>query len=69
VAVAPALAAATVALNTSAVYLGQSIGAAAGGFVIADGITVAIAWTAIVFLALALAMSIVTSRLARRNGM
>ncbi len=69
VAVAPALAGATVALNTSAVYLGQSIGAAAGGFVIADGMTVAIAWTAIVFLALALAMSIATSRLARRNGM
>ncbi len=69
VAVAPALAAATVALNTSAVYLGQSIGAAAGGVVIEDGITVSIAWTASIFLVLAVVMSLVASRLARRYGM
>lgn len=66
VAVAPALAAATVALNTSAVYLGQSVGAAAGGLVIVNGITVDIAWTATAFLVLATLVSIAASRLARR---
>ncbi len=68
VAAAPTLAAATVALNTSAVYLGQSIGAAAGGVVIEGGITVSIAWTASVFLVLAVVMSLAASRLARRYG-
>jgi predicted MFS family arabinose efflux permease len=63
VAVAPALAAATVALNTSAVYLGQSIGAAAGGFVIRPGITATIAWTAVGFLVLAAVFSIIAQRL------
>jgi predicted MFS family arabinose efflux permease len=63
VAVAPGLAAATVALNTSAVYLGQSIGAAAGGFVIRPGITATIAWTAVGFLVLAALFSVFAQRL------
>jgi predicted MFS family arabinose efflux permease len=66
VAVAPSLAAATVALNTSAVYLGQSVGAAAGGFVIKPGITANIAWTAVGFLMMAAVMSVTAQRLARR---
>lgn len=65
VAVSPSLAAATVALNTSAVYLGQSIGAAAGGFVIKSGISAQIAWTAVGFLVLAAVFSIAAQRLAR----
>ena len=67
VAVAPALAGATVALNTSAVYLGQSIGAAAGGVVIQKGITANIAWMALVFLALAAVLSVTATRLAIRR--
>ena len=67
VAVAPTLAAATVALNTSAVYLGQSIGAAAGGFVIDDGITAGIAWMSVVFLVLSVVMSLAASWLAGRK--
>jgi MFS transporter, DHA1 family, inner membrane transport protein len=63
VAVAPGLAAATVALNTSAVYLGQSIGAAAGGFAIRPGITATIAWTAVGFLVLAALFSVIAQRL------
>ena len=67
VAVAPALAGATVALNTSAVYLGQSVGAAAGGLVIQKGITANIAWMALVFLVLAAALSVTATRLAIRR--
>ena len=63
VAVAPSLAAATVALNTSAVYLGQSIGAASGGFVIKSGISANIAWAAVGFLVLAAIFSITAQRL------
>ena len=63
VAAAPSLAAATVALNTSAVYLGQSIGAAAGGFVIKAGISASIAWAAVCFLVLAGVFSITAQRL------
>ena len=67
VAVAPALAGATVALNTSAVYLGQSIGAAAGGFVIRQGISANIAWMALAFLVLAAVLSVTATRLAIRR--
>ena len=47
VGIAPALAAATVALNTSAVYLGQSVGAATGGFAIKDGVSANVVWMAL----------------------
>ena len=66
VGIAPALAAATVALNTSAVYLGQSVGAATGGFVIKNGISANIVWMALVFLVLAVVMSVAATRLAYR---
>ncbi len=65
VAVAPTLAAATVALNTSAVYLGQSVGAATGGFVIKNAISANIAWTAVGFFVLAVIFSITAQRLAK----
>ena len=63
VGIAPTLAAATVALNTSAVYLGQSVGAATGGFVIKNGISADVVWMALVFLGLAVAMSVAATRL------
>jgi MFS transporter, DHA1 family, inner membrane transport protein len=60
---APVLASATVALNTSAVYLGQAIGAGAGGALIKGGANVMMAWTGLVFLILALAASLLATRL------
>jgi MFS transporter, DHA1 family, inner membrane transport protein len=60
---APVLASATVALNTSAVYLGQAIGAGAGGALIKGGANVMMAWTGMVFLVLALAASLLATRL------
>lgn len=63
VAAMPALAAATVALNTSAVYLGQSLGAAAGGLVIAQGVSPNLSWVSAAFLLLAAIVSIIASRL------
>jgi predicted MFS family arabinose efflux permease len=67
VVIAPTLAAATVALNTSAVYLGQSVGAATGGFAIKDGISASSAWMAVGFLVLAVALSVTATRLAARR--
>jgi predicted MFS family arabinose efflux permease len=66
VVIAPGLAAATVALNTSAVFLGQSVGAAAGGFAIRDGISANIAWMALGFIVLAIALSVAATKLAHR---
>jgi MFS transporter, DHA1 family, inner membrane transport protein len=66
VGIAPALAVATVALNTSAVYLGQSVGAAAGGSAIKDGISANVVWMALVFLVLAVVMSVADTKLAYR---
>lgn len=66
VGIAPTLAAATVALNTSAVYLGQSVGAATGGFVIKNGISANIVWMALAFLVLAVLMSVAATGLAVR---
>jgi MFS transporter, DHA1 family, inner membrane transport protein len=60
---APALASATVALNTSAVYLGQAIGAGAGGALIKGGATVTSAWVGLTFLVLSLAASLFATRL------
>jgi len=67
VVIAPGLAAATVALNTSAVFLGQSVGAATGGFAIKDGISASVVWTALGFLAVAIALSMIATRLAARR--
>ena len=60
---APPLASATVALNTSAVYLGQAIGSGVGGQLLKGGANVVSGWTALVFLSLALAASIFATRL------
>jgi predicted MFS family arabinose efflux permease len=65
VALAPHLAAATVALNTSVVYLGQAVGAGLGGWFMAETVTPSIAWTACGLTVFALAASLVATRLAR----
>lgn len=66
VALAPPLASATVALNTSFVYLGQSLGSATGGRLIAAGPVPAMALASAAFIAAALALSHAASL--RRSG-
>lgn len=65
VALGPTLASATVALNTSFVYLGQSAGSAAGGVMMAGGATPTLAVIGIGFAALGVGCSVVATRLGR----
>jgi predicted MFS family arabinose efflux permease len=65
VGLAPPLASATVALNTSAVYLGQAVGSAGGGLVIARGVSATFGVVALGFVALALVTSLIAARLSR----
>ncbi len=69
VALAPHLAAATVALNTSVVYLGQALGSAAGGRMVDKGQMAATPFVALAFLLAALALSLVAERLTRRKAL
>lgn len=64
VALAPALASATVALNTSVVYLGQSLGSAAGGRLV-DAHANLMPWAGAAFMVLALGLSMQATRLAK----
>ena len=57
VAIAPALAAASVALNCSAMYAGQAIGAATGGWLIARGGMDTLHWAGLAGLLLAMVVS------------
>jgi MFS transporter, DHA1 family, inner membrane transport protein len=63
VALAPALASATVALNTSAVYLGQSLGSATGAALIADGPGPEMPFAGFAFALAAMALSILAARI------
>jgi MFS transporter, DHA1 family, inner membrane transport protein len=63
-AIAPALASASIALNTSVLYMGQAVGAALGGRLIADGITPALGWAATALMLVAAALSVAAARLA-----
>jgi predicted MFS family arabinose efflux permease len=62
VAIAPALAAASIALNSSAMYAGQAIGAASGGWLIARGNMDLLHWAGFVGLLLAMAASALATR-------
>jgi predicted MFS family arabinose efflux permease len=62
VAIAPALAAGSIALNTSAMYAGQAIGAATGGWLIAQGGMDVLHWAGFAGLVLAMAASAVATR-------
>ncbi len=67
VAIAPPLAAASVALNSSAMYAGQAIGAASGGWLIAREGMDWLHWAAFAGLAASMAVSALATRYARRG--
>jgi len=68
VAIAPPLAAASVALNSSAMYAGQAIGAASGGWLIAAGRMDWLHWAGFAVLLAAMAASALATRYARRGA-
>jgi MFS transporter, DHA1 family, inner membrane transport protein len=57
---APALSSATIALNTSAIYVGQAIGSAVGGALIARDLAPALGWVATAITGLALIVLLFT---------
>ena len=59
---APALAPALLALNTSAIYLGQAAGAASGGWLIAHGGYAPLSWLGLAWLVVAIALSLRVGR-------
>ncbi len=65
-AAAPALASALLALNTSAIYLGQAAGASSGGWLIAHLGSAALSWVGLVWLIACVAVSAWATRAARR---
>ena len=66
--ISPALASGSVALNTSAIYLGQAIGAAGGGWLIAHGNMMQLHWLGGLGVLLALLMSLLAARATRRSA-
>lgn len=59
---APALAPALMALNTSAIYLGQAVGASSGGWLIAHGGYAPLHWFGLAWIAAAIALSLWAGR-------
>ncbi|HYE70146.1 MAG TPA: MFS transporter, partial [Aquabacterium sp.] len=60
--IAPALAAGSIALNSSAMYAGQAIGAGAGGWLILHGGYETLHWAGLVALVLAMGVSALATR-------
>jgi predicted MFS family arabinose efflux permease len=65
---APPLASASIALNTSSIYLGQAIGTAGGGLIYARLGVDTLSWFGAAFLILALVLSTSISRRRKENG-
>ena len=68
VGMAPALAAASVALNSSAMYAGQALGAASGGWLIAEGGMDTLHWAGFAGLLAAMGASALATRYTRRGA-
>ena len=64
---APALAPALLALNTSAIYLGQAAGAASGGWLIAHGGYAPLNWVGLAWMAAAISLSLWAGRRAAKG--
>ena len=64
-AAAPELASASIALNTSGIYVGQAVGSYVGGFLIVRELFTAMGWTAVGFLVAALVILVFTRDAAR----
>ena len=58
---APALAGATIALNSSAIYSGQALGAATGGWMIGQGLMGQLHWIGLAIMLLSIAISVLAS--------
>ena len=67
VGIAPALASGSIALNSSAMYAGQALGAGSGGWLIAQGGMASLHWFGLVGLLAAMAMSAWAARQAKPN--
>jgi predicted MFS family arabinose efflux permease len=67
VGIAPTLAAASVALNSSAMYAGQAIGAASGGWLITRGGMDSLPWAGVIGLLAAMAASALATHYTRRG--
>ena len=67
VSLSPALAPGSVALNSSGIYIGQAVGAAAGGWLLARDAVAWMNWVGLATVLLALALSVAVDRAQRRT--
>lgn len=65
--IAPTLASATIALNTSVLYLGQAIGVVTGSLAIGGDVSSLVAWLAMPFVCTALIISIAIPYFGRKD--
>lgn len=65
-AIAPPLASASIALNTSGIYVGQAVGGALGGAMVAAGLMGSLSWAGVAFMIAGIACSVAAARLAAR---
>jgi predicted MFS family arabinose efflux permease len=68
VSMAPALAPGSVALNSSGIYVGQAVGAAAGGWLLAHDAIVWMSWAGVAMLVCALLLSLAVDRAQTRSA-